>query len=355
MVVVAAGPMGSSGAGAPGCGHPSGWPAARGRGAWGWSARAAGSIRSTATPPGAGARQGAITRCPRPGLLTLASCSAGTGGQGPDVPVAHCVKDAGEQLAGRGDLGDVACLDAAAGDDGVLELAYRGAGRGALDRLDHRPAQHPRALLICAPGLRQSVADVGLRLAVIGAGARSVAYVFPGPGCCLVLDGTARVRGRPKAGRAATRSAFEPGRAHPASSGGGDRGRAAITWRVLRSRADPAGPAGKAPRLILVRGGRSCRRRHDGDRVPPGPRVRLLNLGRLSGHAARQAAGLREPAAGHQLSGRRRGSAGMAVRRPAARRPRPGPAACDSSGGRACGPPTAARAGRRSGPGRRQK
>jgi len=42
------------------------------------------------------------------------------------------------------------------------------------------------------------------------------------------------------------------------------------------------------------------------------PGVRLLSLGRLSGrygHAARQAAGLREPAAGHQLDGRRRGSA----------------------------------------------
>ena len=47
---------------------------------------------------------------------------------------------------------------------------------------------------------------------------------LPGPDCCLVLDETARVTGRPKAGRAATRSALEPGRAHPASSGGGDTG-----------------------------------------------------------------------------------------------------------------------------------
>ena len=53
---------------------------------------------------------------------------------------------------------------------------------------------------------------------------RTVAYVSPGSGCCLVLDETARVTGRSKAGRAATRSALEPGRAHPASSGGGDRG-----------------------------------------------------------------------------------------------------------------------------------
>jgi hypothetical protein len=66
-------------------------------------------------------------------------------------------------------------------------------------------------------------------------GAGTVAYVFPGSGCCLVLDGTARVQGRPEAGRAATRSALEPGgriRHHRAAGAGG---RAAITWRLLRS------------------------------------------------------------------------------------------------------------------------
>ena len=63
-----------------------------------------------------------------------------------------------------------------------------------------------------------------LAAAAGGHRARTVAYVSPGPGCCLVLDETARVTGRPKAGRAATRSALEPGRAHPASSGGGDTG-----------------------------------------------------------------------------------------------------------------------------------
>ena len=76
VVVVAAGPMGSSGAGAPGCGHPSGWPAARGRGAWGWSARAAGSIRSTATPRGAGARHGGDHALPAAGPAHPASCCA---------------------------------------------------------------------------------------------------------------------------------------------------------------------------------------------------------------------------------------------------------------------------------------
>ena len=74
-VVVAAGPMGSSGAGAPGCGHPSGWPAADGRGAWGWSARAAGSIRRTAAARG-GARHGGDHALPAAGPAHLASCSA---------------------------------------------------------------------------------------------------------------------------------------------------------------------------------------------------------------------------------------------------------------------------------------
>ena len=46
----------------------------------------------------------------------------GAGGQGPDAAVTHGV-DAGEQVAGRGDLGVVAGLLAAAGDDGVPGLA----------------------------------------------------------------------------------------------------------------------------------------------------------------------------------------------------------------------------------------
>ena len=77
VVVVAAGPMGSSGCWqAPGCGHPSGWPAARGRGAWGWSARAAGSIRSTAAPRGAGARHGGDHALSAAGPVHPASCCA---------------------------------------------------------------------------------------------------------------------------------------------------------------------------------------------------------------------------------------------------------------------------------------
>ncbi len=60
---------------APGCGHPSGWPAAAGRGAWGWSARAAGSIRAAAAARG-GARHGSDHALPAAGPAHPASCSA---------------------------------------------------------------------------------------------------------------------------------------------------------------------------------------------------------------------------------------------------------------------------------------
>ena len=124
-----AGSMGSSGAGAPGCGHPSGWPAARGRGAWGWSARAAGSIRRPAAARGGG-RTRKRSRAARGRACSLCLLRGRGGvGQGPDLPVAHRVEDVGEQLAGRGDLGDGACLGAAAGDDGLPGPADRGAGR----------------------------------------------------------------------------------------------------------------------------------------------------------------------------------------------------------------------------------
>jgi hypothetical protein len=53
-------------------------------------------------------------------------------GQGPDVPVAQPVVDEGEQLAGRGDLGDV--LAAAALDAFAVDRDLR-AGRLALDVL----------------------------------------------------------------------------------------------------------------------------------------------------------------------------------------------------------------------------
>src|SRR6266699_585708 len=77
-VVVAAGPMGSSGAGAPGCGHPSGRAAADGRGAWGWSARAAGSIRRPAAARG-GARHGGDHALPAAGPAHAVSGAAAPG------------------------------------------------------------------------------------------------------------------------------------------------------------------------------------------------------------------------------------------------------------------------------------
>ncbi len=95
-------------------------------------------------------------------------------------------------------------------------------------------------------------------------------------------------------------------------------------------------------------------RRHDGDGVPPGMGCGCSILDGCPGQMARQAAGLREPAAGHQLNGRnprtfRTPGKGFMVRWLAARPHRPGRAACGSSGGPACGRRTAARAGHRSG------
>ena len=140
---------------------PSGVPAAgwpRGHGA---GSRAGSGINQTARPRrrGRGPVKPAITRCPRPGLLTRPSAAAAA--RDADLAVAHRVEDPGEQLAGRGDLGDVAGLLAAAGDDVVLALAQRVAGGHVLDRLDQRPAQQPRALLGDVPA-----ADLGVGLAV---------------------------------------------------------------------------------------------------------------------------------------------------------------------------------------------
>jgi hypothetical protein len=54
---------------------PPGKPAARGRGAWGWSARAAGSIRRPAAARG-GARHGSDHALPAAGPAHRASCAA---------------------------------------------------------------------------------------------------------------------------------------------------------------------------------------------------------------------------------------------------------------------------------------
>src|SRR6266571_8601134 len=95
---------------------------------------------------------------PRAWPLARESCSCrprrlgygrvgGWPGQAADLPVAQAVVDQGEQPAGGGDLGDVAGFLAAAGDDGVPGRADHAVAGDALDGLDQRPAQQPRALL----------------------------------------------------------------------------------------------------------------------------------------------------------------------------------------------------------------
>jgi hypothetical protein len=120
---------------APGCGHPFGVPAVTGRGGMGRSAAGSGinQRRGRAARGGGqtcGRSRAARVRACSPGLLCVAA------GQGPDLPVAQRVEDAGELLAGRDGLGDVAGLGAAAGDDAVLQLARRAAGGLVLDHLD---------------------------------------------------------------------------------------------------------------------------------------------------------------------------------------------------------------------------
>ena len=103
---------------------PSGVPGLPAAGAWGgFARRAAGSIRGAAAPPRGGGQTCTRSRAAR--VRACASCAPARAGERPDLPVAHGVEDAGEQLAGRGGLGDVARLVAAAGDDVVLALARR--------------------------------------------------------------------------------------------------------------------------------------------------------------------------------------------------------------------------------------
>ena len=135
---------------AAGCIHPFVCPrrAAGGHGAGSRQGRA-GPIRWAPAPPGqAGGRMfgglapgggGQNSWRPRARGPWL-SCRWRRAGRAADAPVAHAVEDQGEQLAGGGDLGDVLCLLAAAGDDGVLDLARPRPGGLALDGLGDRPA-----------------------------------------------------------------------------------------------------------------------------------------------------------------------------------------------------------------------
>ena len=105
--------------------------------------RVAGGRIACGLAPGGGAECLAASRpghCPGRGWSCRPLARRGRGavggpGQAADLVVAHPVEDEGEQLAGGGDLGDVLCFLPAAGDDGVLALADRVAGRGPLDSL----------------------------------------------------------------------------------------------------------------------------------------------------------------------------------------------------------------------------
>jgi hypothetical protein len=82
-----------------------------------------GRVNQRRVPPGSG---GQTCGRPRAGLRLRWSCGCRMVlGQGADVAVAQAVEDQGEQAAGSGDLRDVLCLLAAAGDDLVLYGADR--------------------------------------------------------------------------------------------------------------------------------------------------------------------------------------------------------------------------------------
>src|SRR5260370_606387 len=86
----------------------------------------------------------------RPGRLGHGRVPGGLG-QAANLVVTHPVEDQGEQLAGGSDLGDVLGFLPAAADDGVLAGARPRVAGDALDGLDQRPAQEPRALLCDVP------------------------------------------------------------------------------------------------------------------------------------------------------------------------------------------------------------
>jgi hypothetical protein len=116
-------PRGSLGvvAGA-GCGHPFGVPALVRAGAWGVARAGSGVNQRHGRAAGGGGQT-----CGRSRAARVRACSggivdsgrgvfdSGPGGQGSRLPVAQRVEDAGEQVAGRGGLGDVARWGAAAG------------------------------------------------------------------------------------------------------------------------------------------------------------------------------------------------------------------------------------------------
>jgi hypothetical protein len=115
-----------------------------GRGAWGWSARAAGSIRPAAGLRKAGARLGGDHALPAARPAHPASCCA-RAARDLTCPSRSAQVDAGEQLAGRRGPGDVARPGAAADQQARGHLppaprCRRSAGRSAAAA--RRPSRH---------------------------------------------------------------------------------------------------------------------------------------------------------------------------------------------------------------------
>ena len=137
-------PIAGCPAGRPaGCLHPFGCAPA-------WRAGGHGAVRVQG-------RAGPITfPFPPAGLVPAAAGSTRLPGRAPvragsshcladgaaDMPVAQAVEHLGQHDPRGGGLGDAAGVGAAAGDDRLLDLTRLRPGRGPLDRLDQRPAQH---------------------------------------------------------------------------------------------------------------------------------------------------------------------------------------------------------------------
>lgn len=121
--------------------------------------RAAGSIRQAAGPRVAGASKISDHALPASGPAHATLCELMA--RSWTWPSAHHVEDPGERLAGHGNLGDVAGLIAAAGEDVLLSSAQRVTGGHVLDRFDQRPAHDRRPLFRDV-----AMADLGIGLGI---------------------------------------------------------------------------------------------------------------------------------------------------------------------------------------------
>ena len=187
-------PERSRGRGGSAVGSAAGHPFAAGARAWSGAA-AARRAQSLARPPVRGSRRHELAPVaasepvtPPPGV-----------GEAADLAVAQAVEDQGEELAGRGDAGDVAAR-AARRCAGSRSRSRRRRGTG--DRLDRRPAHQPGALLGDRPA-----ADLGVGLAVRGASARPTSTAARASG----TGRRRRSRRRTRAARTGPDAAGAPG------------------------------------------------------------------------------------------------------------------------------------------------